>query len=98
MSADKTISQHILPTAATMVGVCMTVISILKISANSPNTWADEILALDSLFFIASAILSYAAIRNRVDADKYEDWADKAFVLGLVVMTIACFIVVFAIV
>lgn len=98
MSIDNAISKHILPTSATMVGVCMTVISILKLSANSSNTWADEILAVDSLFFIMSAIFSYVSIRNQLDESKYEDWADKIFIFGLAVMTFACFIVVFTVV
>lgn len=98
MSSENTISKHILPTSATMVGVCMTVISILKISAGNSNSWADEILAIDSLFFIASALLSYVSIRNGLEANKYEDWADRIFIFGLVVMTLACFIVVFTVV
>ena len=98
MSAENTISKHILPTSATMVGVCMTVISILKISVGSSNSWADEILAIDSLFFIASALLSYVSIRNQLQANKYEEWADRIFIFGLVVMTLACFIVVFTVV
>ena len=99
MNSENTISKHILPTSATMVGVCMTVISILKISAGSSNSWADEILAVDSLFFIVSAMLSYASIRNRnqFEESKYEDWADKIFIFGLVVMAFACFIVVFTV-
>jgi len=76
----------------------MTVISILKLSANSSNTWADEILAVDSLLFIMSAIFSYVSIRNQLEESKYEDWADKLFIFGLVVMTFACFIVVFTVV
>jgi len=98
MSIDNAISKHILPTSATMVGVCMTVISILKLSAKSSNTWADEILAVDSLLFIMSAIFSYVSIRNQLGESKYEDWADKIFIFGLVVMTFACFIVVFTVV
>ena len=98
MNSENTISKHILPTSATMVGVCMTVISILKLSAGSSNTWADEILAVDSLFFIVSAIFSYVSIRNQAGGSKYEDWADRIFIFGLVVMTLACFIVVFTVV
>jgi len=33
------ISNHILPTASTMVGVCMTVISIIKLTGNGNQTW-----------------------------------------------------------
>lgn len=76
----------------------MTVISILKISVGSSNSWADEILAIDSLFFIASALLSYVSIRNQLQANKYEEWADRIFIFGLLVMTFACFIVVFTVV
>jgi len=49
----------------------------------------DEILALDSLAFVASAFLSYLSIRTPQKQEIYEGWADNAFMAALAVMAIA---------
>lgn len=59
MNTDLTISKHILPTSTTMVGVCMTVISILKISTYGDKSWSDEILAIDSFYVKCSTFLYF---------------------------------------
>ncbi len=86
------ISNHILPTSATMIGVCMTVINIVKlVESQSGNSHADEFLAVDSVFFMISAVASYVSMR-REETNRFggyfERVADVAFILGLVVMTI----------
>lgn len=90
------LSTHILPTASTMVGVCMTVISIIKLTQlNRGESWMDELLALDSLVFLASALLSYFSLRasrissNNMNAERFERWADIAFICGLILMGFA---------
>ncbi len=84
------LSQHILPTAATMVGVCMTVISIVKLTqASKGETWIDEILALDSIVFLASAFFSYLSMRPGRSPGHYESWADTTFMCGLFLMVIS---------
>lgn len=43
---------HIPPTSATMVGLCMTVLGIIKlIDFESVRLLLDKMLALDSIFF-----------------------------------------------
>lgn len=84
------ISRHILPTSATMVGVCMTVITLIKLMpGGGKSTWIDEILALDSLVFVTSAFLSYLSIRAPQKEAIYELWADNAFMAALVGMALA---------
>jgi hypothetical protein len=84
------LSSHILPVAATMVGVCMTVIGLVKVlEATSRAALAiDEMLALDNLLFLLSAILSYGSIRSPQHAERLERIADIAFMVGLVILTI----------
>ncbi len=84
------LSRHILPTAATMVGVCMTVISIVKLTqASKGESWIDEILALDSIIFLASAFFSYLSIRQSQSFRHYESWADTTFMWGLLLMVVS---------
>ena len=95
MKKTDVISQHILPTASTMVGVCMTVISIIKLSNNASATVADEILAFDSLLFTMSAIFSYIDM-TRDAQGHFEKWADRSFLMGMLTMMASCFVIVFS--
>lgn len=92
MSKEYDVSEHILPTAATMVGVCMTVISIVKVIelSHGPSRM-DEYLAVDSLGFLFSAACSYMAIRSKATGRKrrmFERAADISFMCGMVAMAI----------
>lgn len=78
-----------------MVGVCMTVISIVKLSRIGPATmWIDKILAIDSLAFLASAAFSYFSMR-REGAEQLEKHADTAFMMGLIGMAASAVLVAF---
>jgi hypothetical protein len=90
------LSNHILPVAATMVGVCMTVISLLQlVPKNSISPWADDLLAVNSLTFLTSTMLSYWSIRHKEVAIQAEYWADRLFLIGLVIMVFVSFLVAF---
>jgi len=46
------ISRHILPVSSTMVGVCMTVITVMQlVPKGKVASWADDLIAIDGLFF-----------------------------------------------
>jgi hypothetical protein len=77
-----------------MVGVCITVITVMQIAPkNRVASWADILVAVDSLLFLASTILSYWAIRSLSSADKVEQYADRFFIAGMVFMVAICFLV-----
>jgi hypothetical protein len=84
----RSLSQHILPTSGTMIGVCATLIGLVKLA--EPHIGAsrvDEYVALASLLFLASAIASYISIRypNRAPlSDRCETVADQCFMAGLI--------------
>ena len=94
------LSGHILPTSATMVGVCMTVISIIKLTkvGHKMAGVTDQVLAFDSLLFLASAISSYLSIRLTERSEWLERVADQVFLLALLLMTISAFLLVYEIV
>lgn len=85
--ADSALSHHILPSAATMVGICPTLIGVVKLTeANGVTRRADEIIGLLTVVFVASALTSYAAIRSGMNRDRsqlLERAADLFFVVGL---------------
>lgn len=79
-----------------MIGVCMTVISVIQLAPkNSISSWADNLLAIDSLFFLASMMLSYWALRHKDKLVKLELYADRVFIFGMVVMVSVSFLVAF---
>lgn len=92
-----TIAIHVLSVSATMIGVCLTVIGILRVAAknNLAGSLADDFVAVDAILFLAAALTAYGALRSRRIAtrQRIERWADVLFVLALGVMTLVCGIV-----
>lgn len=83
--SDK-LSHHILPTSAQLVGVCVTVISLIKaLHIGRAGTIVDKILAMDCLLFTMSALLSYVSMRGYKSV-RTEKYADQFFMLGLVIL------------
>lgn len=92
------LSAHILPTAATMVGVCMTVLSIGRLSSEGRlGVVIDKLLAFDGVVFLVSAVLSFVAIRIAADTESFETWAEKLFLLGLTLCVFIAVVIAFAI-
>lgn len=92
---QENVAHHILPTSATMIGVCMTVISIVKLlHVGSAGTWIDKLLAIDSLTFLASAAFSYFSMRDGAFA-RFERYADRSFMVGLLGMTVCALLLAF---
>jgi len=82
-----------------MVGVCIIVISIVKgMPANSVNYFIDKALAVDSLLFMISALLSFLSIRLECSTVGLERLAEVIFILALVSMTLIAMIFSFEIV
>ncbi|RTL52266.1 MAG: hypothetical protein EKK46_11140 [Rhodocyclaceae bacterium] len=91
------VSSHILPTSATMVGVCMTVLSIGRLSREgSLGLFIDKTLAFCSVLFLCGAVLSFASIRSRQGGRRYEEWAEECFLIGLVAATLSAVLIAFA--
>jgi len=88
LDEQRSLSKHILPSSGTMIGVCATLIGLVKLA--EPHIGAsrvDEYAALASMLFLASAIASYISIRhpNRPQlSERCEIVADQCFLAGLV--------------
>jgi hypothetical protein len=89
---EKDISVHILTTSATMVGVCLTVIGLIKLilQPKTVATWADDLLFIDALLFLLTCGLAYWALRMPSMKRRHlaEKLADVLFLLALTLMTI----------
>ena len=66
---EENIAIHIFSVSAAMVGVCLTVIGIINIITSyiKVDTWADEFTALDAIIFLGTCIISYAAIKTKIN-------------------------------
>ena len=96
---EENIAIHIFSVSAAMVGVCLTVIGILNVitTFKKIDTWADEITAMDAVFFISACAISYAAIKTKIRSRRLllEKAADSIFLGGLALMVVVCIFVVF---
>lgn len=83
-------SAHIFPAASTLVGVCMTVVSIVK-AFHGKRFAVAAIVSIASVLFLVSTFCAYVAIRHerpsRIDAV-----AEYLFLAGLVLITVAGFL------
>ena len=84
-------------TAATMVGVCVTVIGIVRVLevSGAISTVIDDVLAFDSLLFLGSTLLSYASLRVEEPTPRLERLADMLFLLGLSGLVLASFMLTY---
>jgi hypothetical protein len=98
-NSSNDLSHHILPNSAAMVGACIMVISIVKSSGSGLTSYlVDKALAIDSLLFMISALLSFSSIRLEQNTARLERWAEMIFLLGLVSMTLITVIFSFEII
>ena len=97
---EEDISIHIFTVSSAMVGVCLTVIGLIRvvITFGKADTLADDLLAADALLFLASCLLSYAALRARSvrRMHRIERAADSIFIAAMVVVTVICSFITYA--
>jgi len=96
MTQTNGLSSHILPTSATMVAVCMAVISVVKVaSSGALGLWIDKLLGVDSMLFLASTVISFVSLRPTRRAAKLERWAEWIFLAGMTVLALASLVLSF---
>ena len=82
------LSRIVLSTSCAMVGVCATVISLIKlVEGHIGPSHADKYLALVLSLFLISAVAAYLSIRHSGRKDlsaRLELVADVVFLIGLV--------------
>ena len=90
---------HILSTSATMLGVCMTVLSLSKLNDDLLSHWViDKLMALAAVMFLGSCLCSFHSMRRfdlSLVATRFERFAETIFVAGLVLLAIGAVILAF---
>ncbi len=97
---EEDICIHIFTVSSAMVGVCLTVIGLIRvvITLGKADTVADDLLAVDAMLFLASCLLSYAALRSRGlrRMHRIERAADGVFIAAMIVMAALCGVITYA--
>jgi len=92
---------HIFTVSSAMVGVCLTVIGLIRvvITFGRADTLADDLLAGDALLFLISCLLSYWALRSRGfrRMHRLEKIADGIFIVAMIGMVIICAVITYTV-
>lgn len=92
---------HIFTASAGLVGVCLTVIGIIRvvISLRKADLIVDDLLAVDAIIYLISCLLAYWALRSRSVRRNHrlERLADGVFLLALTVTVISAGMITWAI-
>jgi len=95
-NGKNTISNHILPTASNLMGLCFVILSFMKVTKIGLETIIDELMAVAIILFLMASVLSYVSIRTTSKkSDHYEKIADVVFLSGLGLLGITALIIVF---
>ena len=96
---EQDISIHIFTVSSAMVGVCLTVIGLIRvvITLGRADTLADDFLAGDALLFLVSCLLSYWALRSRSvhRMHRLEKVADAIFIIAMIGMVVICALITY---
>ena len=92
--AQNKLSTHILPNSATMIGVCVTAVGLVKVAEGHLGASSvDNYCSLAGIIFLASALCSYMSLRAKERSSEegpnlLERTADFCFMLGLFTLTV----------
>lgn len=87
---------HILSTSSTMLGVCMTVLSLNKLGDDPVPYWfIDKLVALAALLFLASSLCSFLSLRSGDESNGLERRAELIFISGLSMLAAAAVVLAF---
>ena len=98
---EQDICIHIFTVSSAMVGVCLTVIGLIRvvITLGKADTLADDCLATDALLFLTSCLLSYWALRSRGvrRMHRLERIADAIFIFAMIGMAGICALITYSV-
>ncbi len=93
-ATTRQIASYIFSGSNTMVGVCLTIITLFRIMKTGLQTYADEVLAYDTSIFIIASLLSYIALR-KTDNQLIEKMADIFFFTGMIVLFVVGLMIIY---
>jgi hypothetical protein len=93
---------HVFTVSATLVGVCLTVIGIMRhLGGARASHYGTELLALDAFLYLICCILSYSALKMRNHLKRkslFTNIADYLFIIALSLMAVICGLIVYEII
>ena len=96
---EERLLERLLSTSASMTGVCVALLSVVQIIADSRKvqTLADDALAIDSLFFLLCCYLAIWALRTRRGdrARLLSNAVDYLFLVGMTGLVVIGFLIVY---
>ena len=95
------LTQHVFSISASMVGICMTGISLLSVVATQKKirTFGDELLAVDAVLFMTCCFVSFWSFKTKNNTHRRVlRWVvDSLFMIGLLVMVVVSGLIAYAI-
>jgi hypothetical protein len=92
---------HIFTASAAMVGVCLTVIGIIRvvISLRRPDIFGDDLLAVNAMLYLGACLVSYWALRTRNMRRNHrlERSADVLFLVALTLTAVNALFIAWAV-
>ena len=92
---NREVARYIFSGSTNMIGACITVIALFKVMNINYKTFADEIIGIDTFFFIFSAFFSYLNLRNNKHVH-LERIADILFFIGMTILLLVGVLIVFS--
>ncbi|MCU1758461.1 hypothetical protein NTD84_01830 [Pseudomonas sp. 14P_8.1_Bac3] len=97
---DDDICIHIFNSSGAMVGVCLTVVGILRVVINirQEDVMGQSMLAINAIIYLVTCLIAYWALRTRRAKRNHllERIADGLFFFGLVFTTLTTGFITFA--
>jgi hypothetical protein len=90
---------HLLSLSATLAGLCITVVALIKSVPGSrrADTLVDDMFAACALLFLVCTHVIFWALRKHRASSRLIRFIDAAFLVGLTLMTLAGFVLVYTI-
>lgn len=100
--SERDLTIHVFTISASMVGVCLTAIGILRLitSQTRTETIGDDLLAADAVVFMVCCFLSFWSFKTKAMRLRHilRFIVDSLFMLGLTIMVLVCAVIAYAIV
>lgn len=90
-------SPYILSTSSNLLGLCLIVMTSLRLSDHAAASLLDEATGVAAILLMGSCLLSFLAIRtpNGTRSERIERWADGIFLGGLTLVFLTIVLVAF---
>lgn len=88
---------HILNASTNLLGICLGLITVLRLTHFGEKSFGDEVAWLAAIMFLASTLSSFVVIRNANVMERHAVWVDRVFILGVCLLILATLLVGFTV-